>query len=498
VSTDPAPDSTEERLRRLEAQMNAMSAENRRLAERNQRLHDQNQDIVRQNRELGERYEALRRRLDGSTTTTPKPATPIFSEPWPGPAASEAASRDSEKDDTPDSGLQVEYDDGFRLGSSDSAKLPYELKINFWNQFRYTAFSRAVETWTDSAGVTRPVAPRNDFQINRGRITFSGFALTPRLGYSITIDYNTLRRQNLDLIQAWVDYEFSRALKVHWGKLRVLGTREWQTAASDVLGLERSMATTFFRPSFTAGVWASGEPIDGLRYGLLIGNGFNTASLDLLGLDDNFAYAGDLIWEPLGDFGRYFSDLEWHETPAIRLGTNLVYSRQEGSQADALGPEQTQIRLSDGTLFTDLGALAPNVTVTSYFIYLYTLDLGFKYRGLSLNGEYFCRWLQGIEGTGPIPSSRGNLFDHGAYAQVGYFVVPERLELYAKTSQITGPFGSGSEWGGGLSWFPRADNSFKVTIDATKVNSSPTSQDRTGYEAGASGTLIRAQLQTRF
>jgi hypothetical protein len=46
------------------------------------------------------------------------------------------------------------------------------------------------------------------------------------------------------------------------------------------LGPDRTMATTFFRPNFTGGIWALGEPLENLFYYALIGNGFNLMGVE--------------------------------------------------------------------------------------------------------------------------------------------------------------------------------------------------------------------------
>jgi hypothetical protein len=215
-------------------------------------------------------------------------------------------------------------------------------------------------------------------------------------------------------------------------------------------------------------------------------------------LDTNFVYSANLWWEPLQEFGGLYSDLSYHETLATRGGGSVTMSRQSGSQFDSSEPEESFIRLSDGTDLTQPGALAPGVSVTDYMIYLATYDAGIKYRGLSLHGEYFLRWLSDIKGTGPIPDERRELFDHGFHIQAGAFVVPKRLELFTRTSHIFGPFGDGAEYSGGFNWFIRGTENWRFGGDITQVINSPAQQLRTGYDAGASGTLVRSQLQTIF
>ena len=83
--------------------------------------------------------------------------------------------------------------------------------------------------------------------------------------------------------------------------------------------------------------------------------------------------------------------------------------------------------------------------------------------------------------------------------KAGYFVVPRETELYARTSYVTGAYGSGTEWGGGFNRFflPGKDNLF-FTLDAAWLESSPAGQNRTGFVAGQTGLLIRAQIVASY
>jgi hypothetical protein len=366
------------------------------------------------------------------------------------------------------------------------------------NQFRYTGFGRSENQWTDAAGNNRGIANRNDFDINRGRVIFSGYVIEPELNFYVNLDYATLGNDRVTILLAWLNYKFNRSFELSFGKGKVPGGREWLLTSMNSMAPDRSMATTFFRPSITTGIWATGEPIDDLRYQAIIGNGFNTSSAGFRDLDTNFVYAGNVWWEPHGEFGGLYSDLKGNDSPVTRFGTSLTTSRQSGSQALSEAPEESFIRLSDGTDFTETGALAPGVSVTDYSIFLASIDAGWKYRGVSVTGEYFLRWLFDIEGNGPIPAPNRDLFDHGFYAQAGCFVVPNRWEVFTRTSQIFGPFGDGGEFAVGFNWYVRGTDNWRFGFDLARLVESPADQIRTGYDAGASGILIRGQLQTVF
>lgn len=91
-----------------------------------------------------------------------------------------------------------------------------------------------------------------------------------------------------------------------------------------------------------------------------------------------------------------------------------------------------------------------------------------------------------------------SIFDHGFFVQAGTFVKPETVEFYARGSAVLGPYGNGSECAGGNNWYVRKKPNWRVTMDVSQVEDAPAQQDRTGYVAGGSGLLVRAQVWTCF
>ena len=64
------------------------------------------------------------------------------------------------------------------------------------------------------------------------------------------------------------------------------------------------MADNFFRPGFTQGVWANGEPVNGLNYLAFVGNGLNTLNISANKIDTHLLFSGSVWWEPLGPYGE--------------------------------------------------------------------------------------------------------------------------------------------------------------------------------------------------
>lgn len=418
--------------------------------------------------------------LDRFATLEPATGTSATDRPWVG------------------SRFHAGYDNGFVIRPDDPRESPFSLKIRNQNMFRYDGFARSEPSWTDSAGNVLPINNSNYFGIPRGRLIFSGDALLPKLSYLLNIDYNSVTSQPIGFRAYWLSYRFSEALELTVGQSKVPGSREWlESAFAPLQSADRTMATTFFRPSLSQGVWLTGEPLDDLHYHAMVANGFNTLNLQPEALNNRFAWSGSTWWEPWGDFGTGYSDLQNHREAAVRLGASYTYALGSGSQSASDAVENSPVRLSDGTVLTTLGAIAPGVTLTSYDISLAAVDLAWKYRGLGLSSEIYFQDLLRLRGTGPLPIGSTSAF--GGFLKGGSFIVPGQTEIYARASYVTGAYGSGSELGGGFHQFflPGKDNLF-FTFDAAWLENSPAGQNRTGFVAGQSGLLIRAQIVAAY
>lgn len=299
------------------------------------------------------------------------------------------------------------------------------------------------------------------------------------------------------VLDFWVNYQVCKQLVLHVGKAFIPGSRDWLNGDRLPRFADRAMSTEFFRPDRAVGVWALGDLTDDLHYRAMLGNSFRGPNLRYDEIDDRFTYSGSIWWDPLGDYGLPYSDLEWSESPVVRIGTSLAYASEH-----ARGPggaplaEEDYLRLTDGTWLDDVGALTPGVRVNEFDVLLYAIDLAGKYCGFSWNGEYFFRWTRSLRGSGPLPID--GFFDHGFYAEAGQFVSPKRLELIGRTSQIFGEFGSAFEYAGGFNWFINGTHNLKLTFDISRLIGTPVESTLGNYRVGNSGVMFRSQLQAAF
>ncbi len=508
--------------------------DDQKLEERLQQMEELNRRLVEQVERLSGQVEGLQKRLDERETQElppPIPSPPRSREekevrnrvedegeelpPIPNPTGGGEEEEEGDEDsvepapqwndesesDTDDqSSLEVGYDRGFFIRDDDGDGLPYEFRAQGRIQFRAVNFVRSARFFFDSAGDPQLIQDRDDFDIERARLIFSGFIGDPRLTYFFQLDGDTDDRSQVDLLDVWAGYQFNDAFGFYFGKRRLPGSRAWLLSTKFTQFADRSLTTSFFRPDRSQGIWAEGEPIEDWHYLTMVSNGFSTNGLRFDDFNNTYSFTGS-VWHDIGEggFGNGPSDLSFHHEPVAQVGTSVGFER--GSPVGpfflfGVSPQLEFVRLSDGTRITKTGALAPDVTVTSFDHYLWALDAAYKFRGLSLSAEYYFRWLQGIKGDGPLP--RTTLFDNGFYAQAGYFVIPERVELIARTSQVFGSFGNASEYAGGLNWFFRGSHDLKLTVDVSRVIGSPVSNTGTDYQPGQIGVLFRSQLQAAY
>jgi hypothetical protein len=389
-----------------------------------------------------------------------------------------------------------DYDEGLLLRPIDPQKTPFELKVNGWIQFRQHVFDRDVDSWTDNAGITRSVRDRNIWEVERGRLVFSGYALDERLTYFLQLDGDTDGAESVDFFDYWWAWAFSDRFEVQLGKRKVPGSRQWLLGARDTRLVDRPMACDFFRPDRTTGVFGVGRIGQTGHYEIMVGNGYRTANLTPSQCDDRFAFAATNYWDPLGDFGRQLVDYDCTLNSLVRIGHSFVYSSQEAVLDGIIVDEPDFMRISDGTQLIDANALAPGFNVSQFDIYLYAIDAAWKWRGWSLDAEAYLQWVEDIRGNGPPPFR--DLFQKGFFVEGGVFLVPRKLDVNVRYSQVSGLFGNAAEYAAGFNWYPLDTSKMKISFDVTSVESSPVQSTSADILVGDDGMLYRTQVQAEF
>src|SRR5690606_35352781 len=214
--------------------------------------------------------------------------------------------------------LTASYDNGFRLRSTDPAS-PFELKIDGRMQFRFQGFDA-----DNNAPVVN--SDLSAFEIERGRLEFAGTFLDANTHFFINLDADTDDNHQVIFHDFWINYDFAKGHSLYVGKAFVPGSRDWIAGSTSTHLIDRSLATTFFRPDRTLGVWAIGKMCGDVNYRIMVGNGLRTSDLSSSEVDSNFAYAASFWIDPLAAYGKGYADLEHHEDLALRLGTSMSYT----------------------------------------------------------------------------------------------------------------------------------------------------------------------------
>ena len=195
------------------------------------------------------------------------------------------------------------YKDGIVIWETPpDEKVPFLLKFNINTQLRYLNTQDSDETFTDHLGVAREVHTRNDITVNRAMFILGGYIFDQRLRYSFTV-WTSAGAASI-VVASNIGWQFNKALAITAGYTGVPGSRSLVNTFPFFTATDRSMADNFFRPGFTQGFWANGEPVKGLNYLAFVGNGLNTLSITANKIDTHLLVSGSAWWEPLGAYGE--------------------------------------------------------------------------------------------------------------------------------------------------------------------------------------------------
>jgi hypothetical protein len=483
----------------LESQVAAVKAENEAFRESLRKMEEQQKLLL-------EMVDRLQRKLDGlpvadpasadqpASTSSTNAADTIVSPP----AAPETVLSPTDAKPADDD----RYQDGILIWKNgDDAKVPFMLRFNNNTQIRYLNTLNSPETFTDHLGVVREVHRRNDITVNRSMFILGGYMFSKKLQYSLTV-WTSAGAASI-VVAGNIGWRFNKALTITGGYTGVPGSRSLVGTFPFFQQTDRSMADNFFRPGFTQGIWANGEPIKGLNYLVFVGNGLNTLNITANKIDTSLLFSGSTWWEPLGAYSepgksrQMYDDYFASSKTRIRIGTSFTRSREDRfSDIDQSSPDNTSIYNSDGVLAFSTGAFAPGVTVQEATYKMWAIDGGLKKSGFSVNGQYFLRWLGDFEADGPLPLA--STFDHGFELSTGKFIFPKKLMLYVRGSKVFGQFANPYEYGGGFKWYFLPTERLWLTGELMRVKGAPYSGAFSPYTAGMSGWVPMVQTILAF
>ncbi|QQS50521.1 MAG: hypothetical protein IPM71_13165 [Bacteroidota bacterium] len=376
---------------------------------------------------------------------------------------------------------------GFQLAKTEYASL----NLSIYGMSRYLNQMSPDSTWVDHLGNTKEFIGRNDIYWHRAMIWFNGFAISPKLTYQIAVWTVSTTQQTL--VYGTFTYRFNKYIALGAGMTPNVCIRSVQGNFPFFSATDRTMAEDGLRGGFTNGVFVTGEALPGLRYTAVLGNNLSILGVKAANLKRHFSKSISINWMPTThEFGPRGGngDFENHNELATRFGVSYCHYRDNRfNNEDNPSPDNTQVRMSDGGLFFETGALAPGVTVIEANYDLLSVDLGFKYKGFALHSEFYYRTLSKFNADGPVPINFIN--DNGYKVEALYMAVPKVLCVYGVHSMILDEFNRKPyEVGGGVNIYPLKTRSWRLNAQVMRVYKSAAGGTFGLYTTGHTGTTL--------
>lgn len=389
---------------------------------------------------------------------------------------------------------------GFLLVDDEKGQMYFRL----FSYGRYLNQRGLDETYVDAFGNTNTVDRRQDIQLNKFFAPFSGWFLTPKMRYYLYVwSSNASQGDPAQVVGggnlSWV---FNPKFSVGVGITSLPSVRSTEGQFPYWLSVDaRLIADEFFRGSYTTGVWVKGDLHPTVKYMAMVANNLSTLGVSAAQLDnkmDTQSFA--LQWMPTtAEFGPLgaFGDFEGHQEVATRLGIHYTHSLEEKqSQPGTEGIENSQIRLTDGSVIFTPNLFGPGITVDEVDYRMMSVDAGVKFKGLSLEGEFYSRWLSRFSGANT--SGIANINDHGYQLQASAMAIPKTLQLYAGTSQVFGRYGDQWEFRLGENFYPVKERGIRLNGEFIYVNRSPVGYTAYPMPVGAKGPIFHLNLELNF
>jgi phosphate-selective porin OprO/OprP len=307
---------------------------------------------------------------------------------------------------------------GFTYTSPDGR---FQLSLGGRGQFQYQ--------YTDKDDVNGPAQDTSAWRIRRFKVYMGGYAFSRDLTYRVQVDLaKSGTAQMLD--DAWINYRFIEAAQLQAGQFKVPFARQELTSDGALQFVDRANAVDAFKPSYDVGAMAQGSVAGGkLAYNAGLFNGTGQSGMRMT---NSGAWAARIVFSPFGEMRYSESDLDNTPNPLLSLGANYFANTLKRNGNSTFLDTTTSTPPYAGTSGW-LGKVAANTAIFDNTervdVGTYGIDAAFKWRGLSVQGEYF-------GGKADGKTNGRTVHSRGYYAQAGYFLLPKRLEMAARYSSV--------------------------------------------------------------
>lgn len=387
---------------------------------------------------------------------------------------------------------------GFKVAETERG----DLNISIYTYARYLNQRALQPTYTNAFGVTTTLQRRQDFQLNKVQIKFLGWILSQKFRYFLYgWSSNATQGQGAQVVLAGnLNYTFNKYFAVGSGIYSLPGTRSVEGNFPFWLSVDSRLITDeYMRPSYSTGVKVSGTVAKGLVYQSMIANNLSTLGVSAAQLPNYFqTNATALVWMPTtGEFGAGFGDYENHQKAATRLGGHFTYSKEnKQSQPGTNDPDNTQLRLSDGSIIFTPNLFGPGIAVSDAIYKMTCFDGGIKYHGYALEGEFYLHWLSNFQGPGT--SVLHSNFDRGYQLQASAMAVQKTLQGYVGGSEVIGDYGRPWDFRVGVNYFPYKNRVIRWNTEFLYLYRSPVGYTSVPFAVGGTGPIFYTTLEMAF
>ena len=389
---------------------------------------------------------------------------------------------------------------GFKLYDGENG----QIYMRLMTYVRYLNQSGLDKTYTDYFGNTKTIDTREDVQLNKFFLPFSGWFLTPKMRYYLYVwSANPSQGEPAQVVGGGnISWVFNRFVTMGGGITSLPAVRSTEGQFPYWLGVDdRLIADEFFRGSYTTGLWLKGEINTQLKYMVMIGNNLSTLGVSAARMNDKMDTKSAMLqWLPTtGEFGLWgtFGDFDYHETVATRVGIHYTESTEDRqSQPGTEDVENTQLRLTDGTNAFTPNIFGAGVSVNEIDYAMTSLDAGVKYKGMSLEAEYYWRTLSNFKGTNT--AGLPDIDDHGYQIQVSAMAVKDLIQVYAGHSGIRGQYGDANEYRLGVNFYPMRKRGIRVNAEWMDLENCPVGYTAVPYPVGGNGNLFHVNAEMNF
>jgi len=298
--------------------------------------------------------------------------------------------------------------DKFFLASQDGT---FRLNIGGQVQVRYIFNHRNDAGDTGAGNAGRNAADDNEggFSIARTKLVFDGYIGSPKISYKIQLaaDRNT---NNIGAEIVTVGYKVTDQLSVSGGRFKdaFLG----ESIIDDVkqLAVERSTVDAFFGNGYVEGIQAVWVPADAIKVTAAFHDGPGSGAIggpnDFQNDGSNYAATARVDFKLMGDWKQTSDFSSWNDGTLLVIGAAGTYVEGE------TGDRQTSAFFDDS--------------------FKYTVDALFKSAGFTAYGAFVGQEARVNDGTVGGAARNETWENMGAVLQVGYFVIPDKFEPYAR------------------------------------------------------------------